>query len=280
MTPSVAQIASLGAADPTVAPLARLQAHALQAADAPGWAAGLPPFDPSQLGLGQPLLHGRVVGVDAPRLARLLRELLAQRGAPAERLDALAVVAAAIAQDADRLRALAEGAGIDPPLLGVVGQTAALPLLLACDAPSLDTSAWTRGCCPVCAAWPALAEMRGLERVQWLRCGRCAAQWRFPPMQCVFCGNADERSHRYLAAEGARESRRVALCDGCGGALKSVATLGPLTPADLLLMDLTTLELDAAALDEGFGRPAERALALELRLEPLPAARRAWPWQR
>ena len=36
---------------------------------------------------------------------------------------------------------------------------------------------WSEGYCPLCGAWPALAEVRGIERSRYLRCGRCGAEW-------------------------------------------------------------------------------------------------------
>src|SRR5438552_1345771 len=48
-------------------------------------------------------------------------------------------------------------------------------------------SGWSRGYCPVCGAWPVLAELRGLERTRCLRCGRCGVDWQRPWLACVYC---------------------------------------------------------------------------------------------
>jgi FdhE protein len=155
------------------------------------------------------------------------------------------------------LEAVAVGAGVEGGALAVVAHAASLPLLLACGrraARTVGSSGWSRGWCPVCAAWPVLAEVRGLARDLFLRCGRCASDWRYQQRGCAFCGNQDHRTLAYFAAEQDRESRRAAVCDACTGYLKTMTTLGPLSPADLLLRDLQSVELDVSAAANGYAR--------------------------
>jgi FdhE protein len=121
----------------------------------------------------------------------------------------------------------------------------------------------------VCGGWPTLAEMRGLEREHWLRCGRCSAGWRYPQIRCVFCGEEEHEQRGYLAAESERESRRAMTCATCHGYLKTFATLAALSAADLLAKDLTSVELDLAALEADYRRPEAPGYRLELRIEPL-----------
>jgi FdhE protein len=183
----------LSRADPTSAPLARLQAEVLRAAADPIWARGVPDLDAARAYQGLPLLHDQTLRVDRDQARRLLDRLaaLAERdGQPhapalghalaASRLDPLALLAATIRQDADALLAAAQD-DLDPALLATLGHLLAVPLLRACGeraAPLLTGVGWDAGYCPVCAAWPALAELRGLERDHWLRCARCGAGWR------------------------------------------------------------------------------------------------------
>jgi formate dehydrogenase maturation protein FdhE len=58
---------------------------------------------------------------------------------------------------------------------------------------------------------------------------------------------------------------KVETCASCRGYVKSMATLLPIPPFELLLRDLETVELDLVALDRGYHRPAERVLPLEIR---------------
>ena len=94
----------------------------------------------------------------------------------------------------------------------------------------LDESSWPRGLCPVCGAWPALGETRGLEQRRFLRCDLFAAGWPGNRLQCPFCGQTDHHALRYVYAEGEQDRYRLTICDGCGGRVKLIATLAPLSP--------------------------------------------------
>ena len=61
------------------------------------------------------------------------------------------------------------------------------------------------GYCPVCGAWPAFAEMRGIERSRYLRCGRCGGGWQAQCLSCSYCGMTD---HEELIVSRAGEKRR------------------------------------------------------------------------
>jgi len=288
----------LARADPTAAPLARLQAEALRAAADNGWERAVPAFARAEAPPGTPLLHGQALGVDRDAAQRMLERLARaaeQGGQPAgaalvralraKRLEPLALVEVSVTQAAEPLAALAAAADLAPGILATFGQLLAWPLLLACGAaaaPLLDGARWEAGYCPLCAAWPTLAELRGLDAERWLRCGRCGAGWRYPHGRCVYCGNGDHRTQGYLAPEAEREARRAVTCDACQGYLKTVTTFGPLPPAELALQDLATLELDVAAIERGYGRPAAPGFALQVTLAAAPGQNGArWlPWRR
>lgn len=298
---AVERLQALAQSDVTAAPLAMLQATALRAAAAPAWAETVPVLDRSRAQNGLPLLHGDTLVVESERVRRLLLALAAAavRGGTAHaeplrrvlnggvrrassHVDALAVLEASIVGDSKRLESLAADTDVDPILLATLGHLAALPLLLACGqkaAPLLEGLCWDAGYCPVCAAWPTLAELRGLERKRWLRCGRCGSGWTLSQRQCVFCGNTDHRTQGYLAAEGEAESRRATTCERCRGYLKTLSTISPLAPTEIGLRDLSTLELDVAAIEQEYGRPAAPGFPLELHLAPAPS-RHGWlPWR-
>ncbi len=282
-TEGIQRLEELARGDATVAPLARLQAEVLRAAVHPAWEAGLPPFADHRLADGLPLLHGRSLPVPVSLAGELLAHLAATAGLtwqPPGTDDLIALLQASITQDADTIAAQAARAGVETGALATVAALATTPVLLACGrraAPLLDGLAWDAGFCPVCAAWPLLAELRGLERQRWLRCGRCGTGWPFPHLCCPFCGNTDHRTLPYLAPEAAREARQAAACDRCYAYLKTFSTLRPLAPDEVLIQDVTSLELDMAALEAEYVRPEARAFPLDLRLEPArPPARRGW----
>ena len=107
-------------------------------------------------------------------------------------------------------------------------------------------SSWTRGECPNCGSPPTMAESRGLEQRRRLRCGLCAADWEGERLRCPFCNETDHRKLSFVAVEGEQDRFRIALCDSCGGTLKVIATLGPISAPGLLVAELATTHLDQA----------------------------------
>jgi FdhE protein len=286
-----AQLGELAERDATVAPLVLMQLEALRAADDPAWGDGVPAFGTRPLTDGRPLLHGATVGVDGVMLAALwqrlsarvekspqatehpLRDILGEDG-----FDPMAILAGSLSGDSDRLARTANRLGVEPGVFATTAHLTVLPLLHACGqraAAVVSAVSWRAGHCPVCGAWPTLAETRGLERERWLRCGRCGTGWPFRRLVCTFCGNDDLRAQQYFAAEGERESRRAEVCERCHAYLKSVATLGPLSLADVLAQDVATVEIDLVALDQGYVRPAQMGYPVEVQVEPV---RRGHAW--
>ena len=299
----IVRLQGLAQSDPVVAPLARLQAEALGAAQDAAWERGLPTLESSRLAQRVPLLEDVTLAVDEQRVADLIRHLASpategatgepargghgdlplQRAAGALIANPLDALAASLAQDVARLQRMADDVGVEASLLATLAHLAALPLLQAVGhraAPLLADVIWQAGYCPTCAAWPALVELRGLERQRWLRCGRCGAGWFSRLYACAYCGNSNHETLGYLAAERERDARRAETCDRCHCYLKAVATLGPLSAAEILVQDATTLELDVAALEQGYRRPEEPGFALHVHLEPAGRGRGWAPWRR
>jgi FdhE protein len=227
-----------------------------------------------------PLLHGQTLKVDADRVQALVRRLaasasqggdarLAQLGSyRPPSAQAVRLAAAAARQDAAEIGALAAGAGIDRGVLISIAHLAAFPLLQSCGRVLQDRipRSWAYGYCPICGAWPILAERRGLDQTRRLRCGRCAAEWQVQWFCCTYC---DQREHEQLGSlviEERGERLHVETCSSCRGYVKSFATLQQIPSFELLLQDLETVELDLAALDRGYARPEEPGFILDVRL--------------
>jgi hypothetical protein len=108
---------------------------------------------------------------------------------------------------------------------------------------------WQQGRCPVCGWEPDFAVItRDADRR--LICGRCLAQWGFPPLACPYCGNDDRsRITSFATPDG---HYRVAACDVCRRYLKAFdarhAERSVLVAADTI----ATLPLDAAAMQRGY----------------------------
>jgi FdhE protein len=227
-----------------------------------------------------PLLNGLMLQVDAVRIQRLVRGLAStasggdvqggtslRRYRPSE-AEALGLISAAVRQDANEIKELAAESGVDAGALASVAHLAAFPLLQSCGRllESQVPSYWHHGYCPVCAAWPILAERRGLDRSRRLRCGRCAAQWEVQWLYCIYCGEREHGRLGSLEPDDRGEMLKVEICATCRGYLKSIASLQGFPAFELLLQDLETIELDLVALDRGYHRPLESGFALDLQI--------------
>ena len=224
-----------------------------------------------------PLLQGQTLVVDAADIGRLLQELAAvakAEGGPAlasyrpSAAEALELIAAAIRQDSKALESLAVVQKIPPGVLGSLAHLASVSVLQQC-AGQIEHQLpqhWREGYCPLCGAWPILAERRGLDRSRRLRCGRCAADWEVAWLYCIYCGETDHNRLGSLATDERGEQDKVETCGTCRGYLKSLPSLQGFSPLELLLHDLETIELDLVALDRDYRRPATNGFALNLRV--------------
>jgi formate dehydrogenase maturation protein FdhE len=81
--------------------------------------------------------------------------------------------------------------------------------------------------------------------------------WEAEPLRCSFCG---ERNHEHLGSLVSPESlerEQIEICDSCRSYIKTIRTLAPIRPAQVLLQNLATVALDDAA-DHGYERPGPR----------------------
>jgi FdhE protein len=216
-----------------------------------------------------PLLAHADITIPARLVRGWVRRLLKLAGLTnGPRIDPVILLQAAVRQDHATIDAVATSGGVDPHALRVAGQMAAFPLLHACARAlaSAVAPSWWEGYCPVCGAWPAVAEYTGLERKRQLRCGRCSTGWAIPTLRCVFCDETRHAELGYLTLEDGDDTRKIEICRTCSGYLKGHATVRSLAPWALLLDDLATVHLDLAALERGHTRPARPGYALDTRI--------------
>jgi len=249
--------------------LTLLETALAESEDGAVWEAAVPSPAPERPVKAPLLAHTRIT-LDARATRGWVRRLLTLAlPGEARKVDEIALLDAALSHDDEALDALARAGGADPSVLRVAGQMALLPLLQACArrlAPDVP-AAWWEGYCPVCGAWPAVAEYTGLERKRQLRCGRCGAGWAIPLLRCVYCDETHHDNLGYLTPEAGEQSRKIEVCNTCKGYLKAVTTVRPLAPWAILVDDLTTVPLDIAALERGYRRPERPGYALEARVE-------------
>jgi FdhE protein len=216
-----------------------------------------------------PLLAGITLTLERRSIRRLLEKLvlIAHRSGTSAMaslepalhrdLDLFDLFKASLCQDRERLRNIAAHLGADSEAFQAVADLLPLPLLYACNRrwASSRSPSWTEGYCPICGAWPAFAEVRGIERSRYFRCGRCGGEWQTRPVLCPYCGMTDHNELVSLVPEKNGSNSVIDACKRCLGYAKTFTILQGSPPAKILLDDLATAHLDVAALDQGYKRP-------------------------
>lgn len=174
---------------------------------------------------------------------------------PYAKLDILSLFGAALNQDSHRIKEFASVAGADPEAFHAVAALLPVPLLHACNRRWKPSESWVEGYCPVCGAWPAFAELRGIERNRYFRCGGCGSEWQAHCLFCPYCGMTDHKQLASLVPEQSGSRSVIDACNRCLGYLKVFTTLQGSPPAKILLDDLASVELDLAAVEQGYKRP-------------------------
>jgi FdhE protein len=230
----------------------------------------------AKLARGVPALAGEPiplpVAVLRPALLQLC-EALADGGAGAAAThigDAIAngsiesgsLLTASLARNQAAIRTGASHRGLAPDLVWLLAELAVSPFVHVLQRSlfghtgndlqqALD--AWNRGYCPACGSWPALAEVVGGHRT--LRCSFCSSAWELTTYACIYC---EESGEKFVTAapNEERKDRRLEVCSTCGGYLKTI-DLAELSPFPLLsISDIETTDLDVAAMEHGYQRPA------------------------
>jgi FdhE protein len=239
-----------------------------------------------------PLLAGAVVSIDAGSVRRLLKRLIrvAANGRTAKMgtleagldpdlgLDVLTLFRASLCQDGDAVKQVAAMYGADAEALQAVVALVAVPFLQACNRhwASAIPESWVEGYCPVCGSWPAFAEVRGIERSRYFRCGRCGGEWHAEGLCCPYC---DMRDHNELLTLVPKDSHAtIEGCRRCLGYIKTFTRLQACPPSTVMLEDLASVDLDIAALDAGFSRPPGAGCALGVTVAARSGMRRFFPW--
>jgi len=153
----------------------------------------------------------------------------------------------------------AQNLALDPGLLMTLSQNALKPALRVWClqlAPLAKGIPWHKGTCYICGAAATLGELQDNDQIKHLRCGSCGADWQFRRLQCMYCGNEDHKTQRYMHAENCRERMHVEGCDVCKGYLKVIASFTPTPPEMLPAEDLATIHLDYIAKEHGYLRCA------------------------
>ena len=118
--------------------------------------------------------------------------------------------------------------------------------------PYVDQERWKRGYCPVCGGAPDFATLDAEVGARHLVCSRCSSEWLYRRLGCPFCGTTDHAKLMYYPSEDG--VYRLYVCQVCRRYLKTV-DLREITRTVLLPVErITTVAMDLAARQEGFGK--------------------------
>ena len=225
-----------------------------------------------------PLLAGATLTIPASSVRRLLQRLIRTAslgGTPKlatldSTIDAdsdlRALFKASLCQDGDQVREMAAARGADADAFHAVIALVAVPFLQRCGRRwrSSIPGSWVETYCPLCGSWPAFAEERGIERSRFYRCGRCGGEWHAQCLSCPYCTLTDHDGLVSLVPDAGRSRGVIESCTRCLGYVKTFTRLQGCPPATVLLDDLASVDLDVAAVTQGYSRPAGAGYPLEV----------------
>ena len=279
MTDPEAALAGLQRQRPEWAPWLAVVEEVIRDSARSAWEGPAQAIQPAQN--GPPLLHGASVPMSGTvvsdlftRLVRLASRAATQKMSGLEAalsadVDATALFLASVQQDHSHLDGIAAALSIDREALHAVAALLPFPFLQACHRrwrAALPES-WVEGYCPLCGAWPAFAEVRGIERTRCLRCGRCGAAWHARTLHCPFCATDDHDELVSLVPQKAGTNAVIDACRRCHGYLKTFTKLQGCPPDAVMLEDLASVDLDVAALDQGYARPSSPGCRISIAVD-------------
>ena len=248
----------------------------LREAGSPAWEAAVPPAQAQRTAV--PLLAGTTLILEAGLVRRLFERLIrtaSRVGTPKMSslkaalhadLEWAPLFTASLCQDSDRINEIAAVSGADAEALHAVIALLPVPFLHACNrrwASSISAS-WVEGYCPVCGTLPAFAEVRGIERNRYFRCGRCGGAWHARALYCPYCAMSDHDQLVALVPEKSGSNAVIDACQRCLGYVKTFTRLQGCSPGEVMLEDLASVDLDVAAIEHGFARPPGLGHSLEI----------------
>jgi FdhE protein len=267
VTAAGSALAGLKSQRPEWAPWLVVVEETLRDAGHPAWDAAVPRATHTP-GSITPLLAGAtvVVSVSAVRglLGRLIEvasrsetpQMATLRSVRHTDADLLSLFTASLDQDGAAIAATAAACDADAGALEAVTALVVVPFLQACNRRCADAlpPGWQEGYCPVCGAWPAFAEVRGIERTRVFRCGRCGGGWHARPLRCPYCGVDDHHALVSLVPEARGTNAVIEGCKPCRGYVKTFTRLQGCAPEVVMVDDLASVHLDVAALEQGYAR--------------------------
>ncbi|SHH39232.1 FdhE protein [Thermosyntropha lipolytica DSM 11003] len=105
--------------------------------------------------------------------------------------------------------------------------------------------------CPVCGAKSNISRLRAEDGHRFMFCDRCFMEWETAYLRCVYCGNTEPHTIRYLNVEN-DDAYQVYVCEKCKGYLKTYDERQTGTKVDLFITNMETIYLDMLAQEKGY----------------------------
>ena len=112
-----------------------------------------------------------------------------------------------------------------------------------------ELALWTHAHCGLCGGEPDFAVITPAAD-RHLICGRCSLRWKFEPLTCPYCHNANRAQITSFATTDGQY--RVYACDVCKRYLKAFDGRRATRPVMPMVDSVATLPLDAAAMQRGY----------------------------
>lgn len=149
-------------------------------------------------------------------------------------------------------RATTESSSGDQGTIAQVIALAMRPFLCRCAEvlqQRAELAIWTHSHCALCGGEPDFAVITPAAE-RHLICGRCTLRWKYEPLTCPFCHNAERsRITSFATPDG---QYRVYACDVCRRYLKAYDGRRATRPVMPIVDAVATLPLDAAAMQRGY----------------------------
>ena len=142
--------------------------------------------------------------------------------------------------------------GADAAVVGQVMGLAMRPYLSRCAEvlqQRAELGQWVHAHCALCGGEPDFAVITPAAE-RHLICGRCTLRWKYEPLTCPYCQNAERsRITSFATPDG---QYRVYACDVCRRYLKAYDGRRAARPVMPMVDTVATLPLDAAAIQRGY----------------------------
>jgi len=163
-----------------------------------------------------------------------------------EKINLFKLIEATLRENIVPIRKAAKKMGVQPTLLLYIVSVLIQPCLeeIARKIDSSILDKWWQASCPVCGRIPIVARVR--QRKRYLVCTFCGAEYLSDSFLCVYCGNKDPYTLKYLSVE-AQSAFQIDFCTKCKHYIKVIdeAKLKEVIPRGL--EDILTLNLDLVA---------------------------------